>query len=205
MEKDKRHHSFRENYFQDHSRKIVLGEDGNPKVEYVYEGIYHTLDGTDQQWKRSKLRYSLLTVAGSLSLISAMMTETPGNHIKDLALLQALSLLLYFGAGVGIFNRITAPRHMTRWEHRMGVATLREFSLLLLISLGILLADGAVSALTGRTVLDGTAALAWLKVVLSFALMLIQYRQLKKEVYLEQISDDLPHGIDITNDFEAMP
>ena len=205
MEKDKRHHSFRENYFQDHSRKIVLGEDGKPKVEYVYEGIYHTLDGTDQQWKLSKLSHSFLTVVGAFSLISAMMTETPCNHIKELALLQALSLLLYFGAGVGIFNRIVAPRHMTRWEYRMGVATLREFSLLLLISMGILLVDGAVSALTGRMVLDAAAVFAWLKIVLSFALMLVQYRKLKAEAYLEQISDDLPHGIDITNDFEAMP
>lgn len=205
MEKDKRHHSFRENYFQDHSRKIVLGEDGNPKVEYVYEGIYRTLDGTDQQWKLSKLCYGFLTVAGAFSLISAMMTETPCNHIKDLALLQALSLLLYFGAGIGVFSRIMAPRRMTRWEYRMGVATLQEFSLLLLISMGILLADGSASALTGRTVPDRPAVFVWLKIVLSFALMLVQYRKLKKEAYLEQSSDDLPHGIDITNDFEAMP
>lgn len=205
MKKTKRHHSFRENYFQDHSRKIVLGEDGNPRVEYVYEGIYYTLDATERQWKRSKLQYGLLTVAGAFSLISAMMTDTPGNYIKDMSMLQALSLLLFFGAGVGVFNRLTAPRNMTKWEHRMGVATLREFSLLLLMSLGALTADGIISALTGRIALDGTVIFLWLKIILSFVLVLIQYRLLKREVYLERFSDDLPHGIDITNDFEAMP
>lgn len=205
MAKDKRLHSFRENYFQDHSRKIVLGENGNPRVEYVYEGIYHTLEGTDAQWKRSKCLYALLTVAGAACLLSVMLTETLGNHIKDIALLQALSLLLFLGAGVGVFNRIAAPRHMTKWEYRMGVATPREFSLLLLLSLGVLITDEVISALIGRFVLDGTVILLWTKSTLCFVLILIQYRLLKKETYLERISDDLPHGIDITNDFEAMP
>lgn len=205
MAKDKRPHSFRENYFQDHSRKIVLGENGNPHVEYVYEGIYYTLDGTDAQWKRNKVLCLLLTVAGAACLLSVMLTETPGNHMKDLALLQALSLLLFFGAGVGVFNRITAPRHMTKWEYRMGVATLREFSLLLLMSLGVLITDEVISAVFGRFVPDSIVILLWTKTVLCFGLILIQYRLLKKETYLERISDDLPHGVDITNDFEAMP
>lgn len=205
MEDEKQRYGFRDGYFQDHSRKIILGENGNPKVEYVYEGIYHTLDASDRQWRISKLLFPLLTAAGVICLVSAMMTEVPGNHIKDLAMLQAVSLLLFFGMGVGAFCRITAPRHMTRWEYRMGVVTLREFSLLLMLSLGALLADEIISALLGRIALDGANALLWLKLAACFALALVQYRLVKKETYQEQISDDLPHGIDITNDFEAMP
>ena len=205
MAQEKRFQSFREKYYQDHSWKIVLGTDGNPKVEYVYEGIYYTLDGSDRQWKRSKTAYPLLTAAGAVCLLSVMLTQTPGNYIKDIVLLQAVSMLLFFGAAIGAFNRITAPRHMTKWEHRMGVATPREFSLLLLISLAALMADEGVSALTGRFVVDGTVILLWLKIALCFVLVLVQYRLLKQESYLERISDDLPSGIDITNDFEAMP
>lgn len=205
MSQEKRSRSFRESYYQDHSRKIVLGADGNPRVEYVYEGIYHTMDCTESKWVRTKLAYTSLTAAGAACLLWAMLTETPGNYLKDIAMLQALSLLLFFGAGVGAFNRITAPRHMTKWEYRMGVATLREFSLLILVFLGVLLADEVISVLMGRILLEGTALLLWLKVALSLSLILIQYRLLKKETYLERISDDLPHGIDITNDFKAMP
>lgn len=205
MANDKRRHGFRDNYFQDHSRKIVLGENGNPKVEYVYEGIYHTLNASDRQWRLSKLLFPLLTAAGVICLVSAMMTEVPGNHIKDLAMLQAISLLLFFGMGVGAFSRMTAPRHMTRWEYRMGVATLREFSLLVMLSLGALLADELISALLGRITFDAANGALWLKLAACFALVLVQYRLVKKETYLEQVSDDLPHGIDITNDFQAMP
>lgn len=205
MTQEKRSHGFRENYYQDHSRKIVLGENGNPHVEYVYEGIYHTLNGSDQQWKKSKLLYTLLTAAGGLCFLSVMGTETPGNHLKDVAFLQAVALLLFFGSCIGVFSRLTAPRHMTVWEYRMGVATLREFSLLLLISLVLLIADEGISLLVGRITPDGTVAVLCLKLVSCFALVLVQYKMLRKERYLEQISDDLPHGIDITNDFEAMP
>lgn len=205
MAQEKRFPGFREKYYQDHSRKIVLGADGNPRVEYVYEGIYYTLDGSDGRWKRSKAAYPLLTAAGAVCLLSVMLTQTPGNYVKDIVLLQAVSMLLFFGAAIGVFNRITAPRHMTKWEYRMGVATIREFSLLLLISLAALMTDEVGSALAGRFAVDGTVILLWLKTALCFALVLLQYRLLKKETYLERISDDLPSGIDITNDFEAMP
>lgn len=204
MPQEKHASSFRERYYQDHSRKIVLGADGNPRVEYVYEGIYHTLNGTDAQWKQTKVVYPLLTAAGTACLLWAMLTETPGNHLKDIALLQALCLLMLFGTGVGAFNRIMAPRHMTRWEYRMGVATLREFSLLTLLLLAVLGADEVISAFAGRIAVDATVLALWLTLLLCFALMLIQYRLLKKEVYRERISDDLPSGTDITNDFEAM-
>lgn len=205
MAQEKRFPGFREKYYQDHSRKIVLGADGNPKVEYVYEGIYYTLDASDAQWKRSKAVYPLLTAAGAVCLLSVMLTPTPGNYIKDIVLLQAVSMLLFFGGAIGAFNRITAPRHMTKWEYRMGAATLREFALLLLMALGLLMADEVVSVIIGRIALDGTVIALWLKLALCFALVLVQYRKLKQETYLEQESDDLPSGIDITNDFQAMP
>lgn len=205
MAQEKRFQGFREKYYQDHSRKVVLGADGKLRVEYVYEGIYHTLNGSDGQWKRSKVIYPLLTAAGAVCLLSVMLTPTPGNYMKDIVLLQAVSMLLFFGAGIGAFSRMTSPRHMTKWEYRMGVATIREFSVLLLISLAALIADEVVSAIIGRIIPDGTVILLWLKTALCFALVQMQYWLLKKETYREQVSDDLPSGIDITNDFEAMP
>lgn len=205
MASEKKSYGFRDSYYQDHSRKIVLGGNGNPKVEYVYEGLYHTLDGTDRQWKQSKLNCTVLTVAAAACLVWAMQMETYGNFLKDIAMLQAISLLLFFGTGVGVFNRMTAPRHMTQWEYRMSVATIREFSLLLIMSLGILLTDEALSLITGRIPFDLSAALLCLKLAFCFFLISLQYRMLKKESYLGTFSDDLPHGIDITNDFEAMP
>lgn len=205
MAKDKRLHGFRDSYYQDHSRKIVLGADGNPHVEYVYEGIYYTLDGSDRRWRLGKLLHLALTTGAAAVLLSVMLTETPGNHRTDITLLQVICLFLFFGAGIGVFNRLTAPRHMTRWEYRMGVATVRECSALLLLCLGALLADELVSAALGRLVFDRTSALVCLKTALCLLLVFAQYRLVKKERYSEHASDDLPHGIDITNDFEAMP
>lgn len=205
MAQEKRFQSFHEKYYQDHSRRIVLGAEGNPRVEYVYEGVYHTLDGTDRQWKRSKAAYPLLTAAEGACLLSVMLTRTPGNYTGDIVLLQVASLLLLFGVAIGVFSRLTAPRDMTVWEYRMAVATPREFSLLLVLSLGALMTDEVVSAITGRFLLDGAAMLLWLKAALCLALSLTQYRLLKKEAYRERVSDDLPSGIDITNDFKVIP
>lgn len=205
MANDKKRYGFRDNYFQDHSRKIVLGMDGNPRVEYVYEGIYYSLEGTDRQWNLSKLYFTLLTTGAAACLLLAMLTETPGNHMTDITVLEVISMFLLFGVGIGVFNRLTAPRQMTKWEYRMGVVTIKEFSLLLLVSLAALLLDEAVSMMTGRLAWDGTNVLLMGKLALCFALVLAQLRKARKERYQERFSDDLPNGIDITNDFEAMP
>lgn len=205
MAENKRLCSFRNDYYQDHSRKIVLGANGNPHVEYVYEGIYYTLDGTERAWRLKKLLHLVLTGAAVYLLLSVMLTETPGNHMADITMLQVFALFLFLGVGIGVFNRLTAPRNMTKWEYRMSIVTVRECCGLLILSIGALLTDELLSVVMGRTVFDQTNCLIWGKTALSLLLVFAQYRLVKEERYLERISDDLPHGIDITNDFEAMP
>lgn len=205
MKQKKLFQSFRDNYYQDYSRKIVQGADEKAHVEYVYEGIYYAQDVLDRQWYLYKLCYMVLTVLGAAALLSAMCMETTGNYLKDMTMLQAVSLFLFLGAGVGACSRLAAPRRMTRWEYRMGVVSLREFSQLLVLCLSILLADGLVSGVSGRLLFDRTGVIFLIRQAVCLLVAGIQYRFIKNEHYLEQVSEDLPHGIDITNDFESIP
>ena len=205
MAKEKGFHHFSDSYFQDHSKKIVLGADGNARVEYVYEGIYYTMEGTDRQWLRGKVRYLLLSAAAAALLLVGMTTETALNRVTDVMLLQIFSLFLFLGLGIGVVNRLTVPRSMTKWEYRMGVATVKECSLLLVWSLGVLLLDGCGALVFGRIGFDWKSAQVLLEILGGLLLILCQYRLVKKERYREEISDDLPTGTDITSDFGPVP
>lgn len=205
MAQEKKRSSFRDSYFQDHARKIVLGADGNPHVEYVYEGIYYTLGDTDRRWFLRKLGCFAMSAASAGLLLSAMMTDTALNRMADILILQVLALFSFLGLGVGVVNRLTAPRRMTKWEYRMGVVTLKECSLLLVLILGCMLADGVLSVLLGRIVWESTCAVALGKMLSCLLVVLVQYRLVRTEAYRQEISEDLPSGIDITNDFGPLP
>lgn len=196
---------FAQGYFQDHSRKIVLGADGVPRTEYVYEGIYYILEGTANDWRRQKLLTLLFVSSAAAMLLWAMLTPAALNRLTDILLLQVLGLFLLLALGFGAFNRLTASSRMTRWEYRMSVLTVKECSLLLALCMGTAALDGLIR-LTLSSVVSTPAELAALaKLTGSAAAAWLSWRQICAERYTREQSDDLPSGTDITNDFNPMP
>lgn len=194
-------YSFRSRYFDGYSRKIVLDKKENARVEYVYEGIYHIAECSGAQWRLHKAVLLLFALLGDILLIFSMSAYVPANFCSDVLLLQVSVLFLLFANTLGAISRLSCGRKLTKWEYRMGVKTISECSLLSFFVLLALLLDEGGSFLTGRWSFDADALTAFFPLVFLAVLQLSCVFLVKKETYREEISNDLPHGIDITNDF----
>lgn len=201
MEHKRASFGFRDRYFEGYARKIVLDDGGNARIEYVYEGTYYTALCTDRAWIRQKVLYLLLVAATAGGQIAAMAAASGINRIKWITAIQAGELLLLLMLGVGAFSRVTAPRNMTRWEFRTAVQTLRECSVLYLCLQAVLLAAAVLLVAAGMVSLDGQLLSFFGCTLLSACMALLLHRNVKKEQYRQELSDDVPHGTDITGDF----
>ena len=191
----------RDRFFQDHARKIVMDERGRTRVEYVYEGDYYTAELTDRQWNVRKAGLLALLLASAALLLSAMMTEIRPNHAQDVVLMEAVTLFLLLGDCVGMASRLAHGRRLQKQEYRLAVKTLTECSFLAVCVLAALLLDLAVSLLAGRWAWEPPALGFLVRVVLLLAAQLGAAVLVRRERYATQASHDMPHGIDITNDF----
>lgn len=194
--------SFRDRYFRDYSRKIVMDRDtGATHVEFVYEGVYYTAAMTAKNWRRRKVLLAAAVVLSAFLLLSAMTVDVPANRGTDVVLMETAVLFLLLGDGVGAVSRLMAKPRMTRQEYRMGVKTLTECSGLAAVVLVMLLLDLGVSFGLGRWPWQGELVGLRIRLVLLVSLCTGLYYAVKGERYTAEQSHDLPHGIDITDDF----
>lgn len=201
MEGKKRITGFRERYYEGFSRRIVLDGRGKAGVEYVYEGTYYTLAGSDRAWGIHKIIPVLSAALSTLTLILAMCVDTEANSVKAVTALQAAALLLLLALWTGVFTRFTSKRDMTRWEYRMAVKTLSECGLLFSVLQTAVFVTALVLAVKSK---DGfsTNCLTFLFLTfLSSSLLFLLFLFVRREHYLTRQSNDLPHGEDITGDF----
>ena len=191
----------RDRFFQDYSRKIVMDKRGKTHVEYVYEGDYYTAELTGGQWNIRKAGLLLLLLLSVALLLSAMLTELTLNHAGDVVLLEVLALFLLMGDGVGMASRLVHGRRLRKQEYRMAVKTVTECSFLAACVLAVLFLDITVSTLVGRWVWEAPVLGFLVRVLLLLAAQLGMAVLVRREHYTTQVSGDMPHGIDITNDF----
>ncbi|MCD7835015.1 MAG: hypothetical protein LUH00_13690 [Lachnospiraceae bacterium] len=189
-------------YFKGYSRKVVMDENMEMHSEYVYEGTYYTMDCPDNVWIRRKGRVLILFLLAAVTLIWGMMGAAEANARKGIVFLQAASLLLLLGTAICVCCRLSAGRKMTDWEYRMSVVSIREFALMDMLALGAAAAAVGCGVLFGLFAFSMAEVTLFLKLVAGAAFSWILMREVKKEVYREEISQDLPHGVDMTNDFE---
>lgn len=201
MENKRASFGFRNRYFEGYARKIVLSDRGKAHVEYVYEGNYYTALCTDSVWIWHKVLYLLLTAAAVVGQLTAMAAASDINRIRLITAIQAIGLLLLLSLGVGAFSRASAPRNMTRWEFRTAVQTLRECSALYLCLQAVLLAAALLLAAAGTVSPDGQWLIFLGCTLFSVCMAVLLHRSVKKEQYRQELSDDIPHGTDITGDF----
>lgn len=201
MEEKKRITGFRERYYEDFSRRIVLDGRGKAGVEYVYEGTYYTLAGSDRTWVIHNILPVLSAALSTLTLILAMCVDTEVNSVKAVTALQAAALLLLLALWTGVFTRLTAKRDMTLWEYRMAVKTVSECSLLFSVLQTVVFVTAMVIAVTGKDGFNTESLLFLFLTFLSSSLLFLLFLFVRREHYLTRQSNDLPHGEDITGDF----
>ncbi|MCD8397267.1 MAG: hypothetical protein LUD12_08825 [Lachnospiraceae bacterium] len=197
-------HSFRNRYFKDFSRKIVVDPQSmKTRVEYVYEGTYYTMEDSKNLWLLRKAAYTLLFLLETGAYLLSMAQRTLSNYLMPVTLIQAIGIFLLMGSGMSLFCRITSSQRMTDWEYRMAVTSMREFSglfggimtMLLIGEVAYLVANGSLLAEGEPITLLLQAFAAGVGLFLAGCV--------QREHCRTDISQDLPKGIDITNDFAS--
>lgn len=193
--------SFRNQYFQDHSRRIVMDERGKMRVEYVYEGVYHIAECTAKSWRLRKVLFLAALLTSGYLLLSAMLLDVACNYCRDVVFLQCGILFCLLGSAVGTVFRMLSGSKMTKWEYRIAVNTPKECAVLITAVALALVGDVLASMAAGRWTAAPAAWEVVLRIALLAAVQLFLALWVRRERYTEEISHDLPHGVDITNDF----
>jgi hypothetical protein len=201
MEEKKKITGFRERYYEGFSRRIVLDGRGKAGVEYVYEGTYYILAGSDRERTVHKVIPLISVALSSLTMIGAMCIAAEANSVKAVTAMQAAALLLLLALWTGVFTRLTAKRDKTLWEYRMAVKTVSECSLLFSVLQTVVFVTAMVIAVTGKDGFNTESLLFLFLTFLSSSLLFLLFLFVRREHYLTRQSNDLPHGEDITGDF----
>ncbi|MGM9521295.1 MAG: hypothetical protein ACI3VB_02310 [Oscillospiraceae bacterium] len=191
---------FNQKYFEGYKKRIVIDEDGNQKIEFVYEGTYYHLDADERTWKRKKLLILAQIILCIAAVVLAMAWNSAVNGIKWLVALQVLLFFSLLGLLLCGCFRLGAKYRMTQYEYRMSVVSVREFALLSVIFAALLLL-AVPSVLIARDLFLPSETVQLLAYLAVSGMLIWMFFSVKGERYIEEESHDMPHGVDITNDF----
>ena len=192
---------FSQKYFEGYKKRVVLKDNGKVTSEFVYEGTYYTYKGTGNQWARKKLFYVLMSIAYSISTCLAMSFRTPMNNARWIAFFETVSIFSILGIMGCTFLRCMTKRKMTRWEYRMTYISLKEMLFVALVLSVALTTIFILYPFAGKTELSVSCVACFF---ISSLIALITGVSLRHEKYLQEESNDLVNGIDITNDYTDM-
>lgn len=101
-------------YFEGYTEVIECGKkDGKQKIRRVYTEDYYIQAGSESKWRLRKLLIVLLYFSAVLSFILGAYRKNALNSSKEMAVLEAIVILLLMGVGILVWNYATAPRKMT--------------------------------------------------------------------------------------------
>ena len=124
-------------YFEGYSDIPRVTPNGATKIEKVYTAPYWVHDMTDEEWKRQKNRFGILTLAAVALYILAAFMPLGHNHAVMVIVPGGLTLaeMIFFLISIGGY--LTNPRNMTIYQYKQGSGTLRRWSLILAVSMAV--------------------------------------------------------------------
>lgn len=189
---------FNKKYFEGYSKKVVMDNENHLHTEFVYEGSYYQNKSTDTIKARNNAIYMSGTIVYLIILIFIMSQDNALNYLRYITLLE---IILLFGS-LGMIScaviKILAKEKMTKWEYRIGVISLKEFAQISMIFTFLL---GAISFAISLSENFTINPIFFIGTIFEFFLLWMIHLFIKHEKYSETQSDDMPNGIDMTNDF----
>lgn len=192
---------FKSKFLEGFEKKVVLDRDTmKPRVEFVYEGYYYTSELPEKERLARKIAHTVIFLACTAVHIYAMTLKCDLNRIWYLSAAEIIMIFDYLGLAVSTFEKAVSKRKMAVWEYRMSSVSLKEFSL---IGVGVYLLLAVmwlIRLISARPAVPLRELAALGLYAACCAALWANYRIEKTARYSEKKSDDVLHGIDITND-----